>query len=106
MDFSSLWLTFTGLSVLLLVTRKLWTQILVLCSIKMDQILALLIMEKLWSQILVLCSMDKELCTQILALPIMEKLWLQILVLYSRSSLDVVGLLVEVASSLQERKRS
>ena len=38
-------------------------------------------MEKLWSQILVLCSMKMELCTQILALTIMEKLWSQILVL-------------------------
>ena len=79
------------------------------CSIKMElctQILALLIMEKLWSQILVLCSMKKELCTQILALPIMEKLWSQILVLYSRRSLDMVGLVVEVARSLQESKRS
>ena len=63
-------------------------------------------MEKLWSQILVLCCMKMELCTQILALTIMGKLWSQILVLYSRRSLDLVGLVVEVASSLQERKRS
>ena len=38
------------------------------------QILALTTMEKLWSQILVLCSMKMELCTQILALSIMEKM--------------------------------
>ena len=48
------------------------------------KILALFIMEKLWSQILVLCSMKMELCTQILALPIMGKLWSQILVLYTQ----------------------